>query len=237
MLQQELVKALMPESAAEPATRVAVGINWTLVGCPTGTGMVHTPAKTQQGCAPIADAGSLSGRPMSELIALTDAPNPIARAIGFAALNAHWNRRDLTGGADNGLDLVEDRGNKTVIIGRFPDLDRKLPGAAVIERNPGPDDFPESAAADLIPEAEFLVITASTLSNGSLGSLLALKRHAFTVLVGPGTPLCPNLFDFGIDALAGFRVDTPDIAVQAVMEGGAERAMRPSGTRVSLIRT
>ncbi|WP_425406006.1 Rossmann-like domain-containing protein [Hwanghaeella sp.] len=236
MKQQELVASLIPEHAPEPATRIAVGVNWTLVDSATGTGLVHTPVKSQQGCVPIAEAGSLRGRPLRDLMDLTTAPNPIARAVGFAALNAYWNRHDITGDIVNGLELVEDRGHKTVIIGRFPNLDEKLPGAAVIERNPGPDDFPEDAAATLIPQAEFLVITASTLSNGSLAGLLALRRDAFTVLVGPGTPLCSTLFDYGIGALAGFRVDAPEKAEQAIMESGAEKAIRPSGTRISLVR-
>lgn len=236
MNHQELVASLMPEHAPEPATRIAVGINWTMVDSPSGTGLVHTPVKSQQGCVPIAEAGTLRGKPLRELMDLTSSPNPIARAVGFAALNAHWNRRDLTGDSVNGLDLVEDRGQKTVIIGRFPRLDERLPGAAVIERNPGPDDFPEEAAASLIPEAEFLVITASTLSNGSLADLLALRRGAVTVLVGPGTPLCPALFDHGVDILAGLRVDDPGLAEQAVMEGGAEKTLRRAGRIISRAR-
>lgn len=236
MNQQELVRSLIPAHAPEPATRVAIGVNWTLVDSALGTGLVHTPVKSQQGCVPIPSAGTLVGRPLGELMELTEDPNPIARAVGFAALNAYWNRRDVTGMAANGLDLVEDRGHKTVVIGRFPRLDQRVPGAAVIERNPGPNDFPEEAAATLIPEAEFLVITASTLSNGSLADLLALRRNAFTLLVGPGTPLSPALLDNGIDVLAGFRVGDPERAERAVMEGGAEKAIRPSGRMISLTR-
>ncbi|RVU34660.1 hypothetical protein EOI86_17535 [Hwanghaeella grinnelliae] len=236
MNQQELVASLIPNRAPEPATRVVIGVNWTLVDSATGTGLVHTPVKSQQGCVPIPEAGTLTGRPLRELMDLTTDPNPIARAVGFAALNAYWNRRDMTGVSANGLDLVEDRGHKTVIIGRFPRLDQRVPGAAVIERNPGPNDFPEEAAKTLIPGAEFLVITASTLSNGALAGLLALRRNAFTILVGPGTPLSPALFDKGIDVLAGLRVDDPEQAARAVMEGGAEKAIRPSGQMISLTR-
>lgn len=236
MNHQELVRSLIPAHASEPATRVAIGVNWTMVDSDLGTGLVHTPVKSQQGCVPIPNAGTLVGRPLRALMELTEDPNPIARAVGFAAVNAHWNRRDMTGAAANGLDLVEDRGHKTVVIGRFPRLDQRVPGAAVIERNPGPNDFPEEAAATLVPEAEFLVITASTLSNGSLAGLLALRRNAFTVLVGPGTPISPALLDNGIDVLAGFCVDDPELAERAVMEGGAEKAIRPSGRMISLTR-
>ncbi len=236
MKQQELLSSLIPESAPEPATRIAIGINWTLVDSSIGTGVVHTPVKSLQGCAPIAEAGTLKGRSLRELMDLTSDPNPLARAVGFAAVNAYWNRRDVTGDPVNGLDLVEDRGHRTVIIGRFPRLDKRAPGAAVIERNPGPGDFPEEAAATLIPRAEILVITASALSNGSLTGLLNLRQGAHTILVGPGTPLCPALFTHGIDVLAGLRVDTPEKAEQAVMEGGAEKAMRAAGTMVTLVR-
>ncbi len=232
----KILSAIMPDSAPEPATRVTIGVNWTLVSCDSGTGIVHTPAKTQQGCAPLAQAGTLIGRPLSALMDMVHDDNPMARAVGFAALNAYWNRRDSVGEVANGLDLVEDAGDRTVIIGRFPRLEKRLPGAAVIERNPGPQDHPETAAATLIPNAKFLVITASTLSNGSLAGLLSLRQEAFTVLVGPSTPLCSNLLDLGIDILAGFRVDDTDMAARTVMEGGAEKALRPSGTQLSLKR-
>jgi uncharacterized protein (DUF4213/DUF364 family) len=217
------------------ARRVVVGLNWTYVKGPDGAGLVHTPARGTQGCRSLPDPGSYQGRALADLAGLVQSDNIFERVLGFAAINAHHNRFDLEGAAVNGLDLIEPRGERTVVIGRFPELDEKLPGAAVIEQNPGPGDYPPEAAADLIPAAQYLAITASTLSNGSLAGLLELApAAAFSVLIGPSAPLCPALFELGLGALSGFiPVDTDGVA-RRISEGAAVRALKPLGRYVTL---
>lgn len=218
------------------ARRVLIGLNWTLVEGPGGAGLCHTPARGTAGCFGLPAPGDYAGQPLRTLAALWLSGNVFERAIGIAAVNAHWNTCDLKGSARNGLDLIEDRGKRTVVIGRFPDLAVRLPGAAVIEREPGPGDYPEDAAPDLLPNAEFVAITASTIGNASLPGLLGLIESAKTVLVGPSTPLAPPLFDLGVDALSGFVAADMDGIVRTVQEGGGVRAMRQFGRFVTLER-
>jgi uncharacterized protein (DUF4213/DUF364 family) len=123
-----------------------------------------------------------------------------------------------------------------VVIGRFPDLDRKLPGALVIEREPGPGDLPETAAPWVLPGADTVVVTASTLANRSLPGILLQAAGAKVTLIGPGTPLTPRLFDYGIDRLAGFVVTDPAGAAQVVAAGGVAADLKRFGRRVSLVR-
>ena len=66
--------------------------------------------------------------------------------------------------------------------------------------------------------------------------LLALAPDAFTVLVGPGTPLCPGLLGHGIDALSGLVVTDPDGAARATAEGGAMNALKPHTRFATLTR-
>jgi uncharacterized protein (DUF4213/DUF364 family) len=131
---------------------------------------------------------------------------------------------------------VQPCGEKTVIIGRFPGLDSRLPGAAVIEREPGPGDYPESAAETLLPACRYLVITASTLLDGALPGLLALAPQAYTVLLGPGTPLAEPLFEHGVDALSGLVVDDVEGLARVVAEGGAVRAMKRYARNLSVLK-
>lgn len=221
---------------AGKSARIVVGLNWTLVEGPNGTGLAHTPQRGTAGCRSLPEPGSYAGRGLAELASLVHAENVFEQAIGFAAINAHHNRCDLKGASKNGLDLVEERGERTVVIGRFPGLDERLPGAAVIEREPGPGDYPESAADELLPKAEHLVITASALVNGTLPRLLSLAPRAFTVLLGPSTPLASALFGFGIDALSGLVVADVDAAFHAAGEGGAVSALKRHGRYVTLLR-
>lgn len=194
--------ALVTGVPSDPAGRVSVGFNWTAVEGPSATGFAATPNRAD-GAHTTAETGTYSGRPLRELAALLTRDNPYERAIGLAAANAHWNtdRPDLADG--DGLDSADPA--RTVIVGRFPQLERKLPGAVVLERSPGPNDRPAEDAPLVIPEARALIITATTLVNGTLASLLDLAgRQTRVTLVGPGTPLCAALFEHGIHSLAGF---------------------------------
>ncbi len=234
MLQTKLLKSLRL-GVEGTAKRVVVGLNWTFVEGPNGAGLVHTPARGSEGCRSLPDPGSYQGRALADLASLMESENIFERVLGFAAINAHHNRYDLDGAALNGLDIIKPAGERTVVIGRFPELDEKLPGAAVIEQDPGPGDYPPEAGAELIPAAEYLAITASTLSNGSLAELLELApSSAVTVLIGPSVPLTPRLFEFGITTLSGFVAGDSAGIAKRITEGAAVRALKPLGRYVTL---
>lgn len=218
------------------ADNVLVGLNWTVVVGPLGVGLSHSPIRGTAGCTGLPAPGSYAGQKLAQLARLAKSENVFEQAIGHAAINAHHNRFDLTGVEQNGLDLIEDRGEKTVIVGQFPGLAKRVPNAAVIERRPRPGCYPEEAAETLLPAAEQVLITASALSNGSLGHLLSLARNSFVVIVGPSAPLTPILFEFGIDAVCGFSANNTEALLRMVMEGGAVAAMRPHGRFLTLLR-
>ena len=176
----------------------------------------------------------MEGRPLVELARRHGSDNPFERAIAHAAANAHWNQPDSPGVPRNGLDLVPEPQMQTVVIGRFPDLADRLPNAKVIERNPGPGDYPESAAPDLLAAAKTVLITASSLGNGSFGNLLDLARHAYVILLGPSTPLCPGLFDQGVDALSGLVLTDPSRAGLVCAQAGGVRDLKQTGRYLSL---
>ena len=219
------------------AKRVVIGLNWTYVEGPVGAGIVHTPPRGSEGCRSLPESGSYRGRTLANLAQLTASKNIFERVLGYAAINASHNRFDLEGEPVNGLDMIEPPGKQTVVIGRFPGLADKLPDAAVIEREPGPGDYPPEAASSLLPVANFIAITASSVSNGTLGKILALTPEtAFTILVGPSAPLCPALFDLGLDALSGLVPRELDATAQRISEGGTVSALKPLGRYVTIRR-
>lgn len=211
--------------------RVIVGFNWTAVEGPRAIGFAATPSRAD-GAATTPETGSYGGRSLAWLAALARSENPYERAIGIAAANAHWNADapDLVAG--DGLGGTG-AGGSTVVIGRFPGLSEKLPGAIVLERRPGPGDLPAERAAAVVPGCDRLVITASTLVNGTVDGLLALAGpQAEVSIVGPGTPLCPALLGLGIRRLAGFVVTDREACLKAIMEGAGARAFRRFGRAV-----
>jgi len=160
--------------------------------------------------------------------------NPFEKSIAFAAINAHYNRYDLKGDPINGLELSGPHGENTVIIGKFPDIDNRLPRAKVIDRGYDPNYYPEESAEMLLPKAQNVIITGSALSNGSLPHLLELSKNAFTTLVGPSAPFSQILFEYGADAISGFVVTDTDKAIKTIMEGGATRALQSHGQRFTI---
>jgi hypothetical protein len=113
------------------------------------------------------------------------------------------------------------------VIGRYPGLDRWVAGHGldftVLERQPSEGDLPDTAAEYLLPEAEWVFITASSIPNKTFPRLAELSRGATTVLMGPATPWLPELRHFGIDYLAGVDIAEPDKLRQTVAEGGGVR--------------
>jgi uncharacterized protein (DUF4213/DUF364 family) len=230
------IRNSLRDGLAGVARRVLIGLNWTLVEGEYGIGLAHTPARGTSGCYGLSDAGCQRGRGLADIAAGLESDNPFDRASALAAVNAHHNRGSIDGDSRNGLDLAAERGGKTVVIGRFPGLERIMPDAAVIERSPGPDDHPVEDAPKLLPEADQLVITASAFADGSVADYLDLAPQAFCVVVGPGAPLCPALFERGVDVIAGFVIEDADAAFEAIAEGGAVRALKRCGRNVCLIR-
>lgn len=218
------------------AERVVVGLNWTLVVGAAGTGMAHTPARGTAGCRSLPKPGTYAGQPLATLAALWGSQNVFEHAIALAAVNAYWNRYDIAGSAENGLDLIENHGERTVMIGRFPGIAERCPGIAIVEREPRAGEHPESALPELLPKAQFVAVTASALVNGSMAGILALCPRAYVLVIGPSTPLAPPLFERGVDALSGFVARDVDKLVQAVSEGASVAAIRSFGRYATIRR-
>ena len=218
------------------ALQVIVGLNWTLVVGRDGAGLSHTPARGTEGCRSLPHAGTYAGRPLAELAALWGAQNVFEHAIAVAAVNAHWNRYDLTGEGANGLDLIEDYGERTVMIGRFPGIAERWPGIAVVEREPRVGEYPESALPELLTKAKFVAVTASAIVNGSMPGILTMSKAATVLVVGPSTPLAPPLYEHGIDILSGYVASDVEGVARAISEGASVAAIRPFGRYVTIRR-
>ena len=82
---------------------------------------------------------------------------------------------------------------------------------------------PASEAASVVPDADVVLITGTTLLNNTLEKLLALcQPKARVVLVGPTVGLLPDAFlRRGVDVLGGVRVTAPDSFLDVLMEGGS----------------
>jgi len=79
----------------------------------------------------------------------------------------------------------------------------------------------------LVPDADVLLMTGSTIVNDTMDDLLALARpDARVVLVGPSVPLMPDILAAkGVDVLATIRISDPDRFLDVLAEGGGAQGM------------
>lgn len=194
-------------------TETLAGECWTAVETSRHFGMaMTTPVDT----APRMLSEKYSGMSLKELARSAKSWNLTEAGFGMAAINAYYNtpkRLEQLGAYEpfdkyctDGLDL---RGKKIGIIGHLnmPDsVKEQASEIFILERNPRPGDYPDSACDWILPQCDVVIMTASTLVNKTLPHLLDLCRNAYTILAGPSCPMCPQLLSFGIDRIAGLVI-------------------------------
>ena len=247
--------------------RAVVGVFFTGVKLSNGiAGACATPIETvrETFCCASAVAGGRSpgnvrGCPAFALAREALGANGIGRGLGIAALNALsdtcWRRRphpeaELRVGVD-AFDAAEIRpADKVVVVGAFVPFLRALKQRRqpflVLEQNPAAlkaDELPFFRPADeahtVIPEADVVLITGSTLVNETLEDLLDLTRPAARVIVvGPTVGLLPGAFlRHGADVLGSVRITEPDAFLDVLAEGGgAPDFLGRSAQKVVLVR-
>jgi hypothetical protein len=170
-------------------------------------------------------AGTLADQPHNP------PPNiPQLRTLAVAAVNALLpppeNAPDVKG---QDLLLERARGGNVAVVGHFPFVERlrdEFAGFTVLELDPRQGDLPASRADDILPRADAVALTSTTIMNGTLGPLLSLiPSEAFVIMLGPSTPFAPSLFNFGVDALSGSVVDDPAQALAGIREGKPYRKL------------
>ncbi len=224
---------------------VRVGPYWTVVQTSTGTGLASTVSHEvdRDQAYPIVDAGELLERSPLELAACLQSGSAPEAAVGLAAVNALLPRPTGNTAEINAADLLCDRaaGRLLAMVGHFPFVDRVRAACRevlVFERGgrQRPGDLGERHMEGLIPHAEVVAVTATTLLNGTLDSIVGLLGPgSFVVMLGPGTPFAPCLFDVGFDALCGTVVEYHEAVVRAVSQG-AVTGQIPGVRRVCLLR-
>jgi uncharacterized protein (DUF4213/DUF364 family) len=229
-----LYDALLNPIPSAPIRRIVIGVNWTLVECDHGCGLAQTPRRDAPGCQPIAGAGDLTRSALRDIAERVRSTNPIETTLGMAAINAFHNRRDLSGGDENGLTAFRDVDGPVTVVGRFPGLDRHLKTFRVVEREPREGEFGEDEFGRLAADSVGIVITASTLANRSAERLFEQAAGKRIAIVGPGTPLAPELYRFGVEVLAGSVVEDGDLAATIVAQTGGAQALKQACRYVTL---
>lgn len=205
---------------------IACGLHWTGVSSQY-TGLASSLWSESLPEVPIPQLDSLKKMTSQQLSRLALSENYLESAVGIAAINSLMDPKPENSEELNAYDLIlsEGRDKNIAMIGHFPFFER-IKGIAknlwILEKNPRPGDIPASQSAEYIPRAEIVAITGSTFVNHSIDQVLSLcSPHALVIIMGPSTPLCPFLFDYGISVLSGACVVDETGVMEIIRKGGS----------------
>jgi uncharacterized protein (DUF4213/DUF364 family) len=231
--------------------RAVIGLFFTGVKLTTGhAGACATPIKSipEAVCCPSSAMampfpGKLKGKPARDIIREAFSDHGIRRGVGIAAVNALaelcWERRPHPLVAlRHGVDAFDANSfrpdDQTVVVGAFvpflKELKRRKQPFLVLEKDPDtlkaeelPFYRPAELAREVVPQADVLLITGTTLLNDTLEDLLSwAKPEAQVTVVGPTVGLLPDAFlARGADILGGVRITRPDDFLDLLAEGGS----------------
>ncbi len=239
IIQKRLTDHLKSIAHGVVASDVRIGLGYTAVRLKSGhAGVAWTPGSDAPGCTHFQGAGTLAGRPASELLSmLADENSSLARAVGLATANALLaaspQPATLKEEVISSLGVTPD--DRVVMVGYFAPIISQLKKTGcrldVVELNPGHGEntlSPEQAK-DAMAGCTIAVITGTTLINGTFDEVTAgLGNPRAAVLLGPSSPLCGDVFSgTKITHVAGSRVKDADAVLRIVSEGGGTMLMKP----------
>jgi len=223
---EDLLKAVRADA---PVRSICIGAHWTLV-CSRYGGLAATlTGNHEHGHAPVREVGRLHLKSARELAEYALSDNLLEASIGVAALNSLQEMDESQAVEINAVEVLIEhgRGKNVALVGHFPFIPKLRPAVGqlwVIEQRPAEGEYPSTAAADLIPRADVVAMTGSSLINHTLDGMLALCRPGVVVMVlGPSTPLSPVLFEYGVTILSGSRVVDEGAVLRTVGQGASFR--------------
>jgi uncharacterized protein (DUF4213/DUF364 family) len=216
-----------------PVRQVLVGAFWTAVVLdtdPPRCGLASTlRAETHHEGPPVPRAGRLLEHSGRELATWLRSPRILEASIGMAAFNALLDVDEAACTEVNAEDVILRRGTgrRVAIVGHFPFVERVRQAAEVcwvLELRPRPGDLSAGQANQVLPQADVVALTGTSLLNHTFDDLVGLCRpEASVVLLGASAPLSPVLFEHGVDAISGTRVVDAPAVLRAVGEGATFR--------------
>jgi uncharacterized protein (DUF4213/DUF364 family) len=238
---RQAVLALNPENRVAD---VRIGRNYTAVQLDDGR--AGAAVNTQPPPASLRHLdwrGLISGLPVAEVAGWLTRPNPARIAVALATCNALVNRKDTACDAPDVLAHVAVKPGEPVgMVGYFPPLVPALQkqGAdlTIFEMVPAPADIilPCEEAHARLPDCRVAIITAATLANDTIDTLLeACWNCRQVVVLGPSTPLLPMAFaGTPVTYLGGVVVTAPRRLIDIVAQGGDTPGFRGLVEKIGL---
>jgi uncharacterized protein (DUF4213/DUF364 family) len=222
-----------------PVCHVLVGAFWTAVVLdtdPPRCGLASTlRGVTHDEGPPVPRAGRLLEHSGRELAGWLRSSSTLEASIGMAAVNALLEVDETACTEVNAEKVILERGTgrRVVIVGHFPFIERVKQAAAecrVLELHPRPGDVPADQASEVLPQADVVALTGTSIINHTFDGLIRLCRpDAFVLLLGPSAPLSSVVLETGVDGVSGTLVADPERVLRSVGQGATFRQIKRAG--------
>jgi len=231
--------------------KTVIGLFFTGVKLDTGEGgLCFTPVKSipEAVCCPssaqfMPASGKLEGRKATRFLNDMFSGGPLKKAVAIAVMNALssicWKRQNpetyrIRIGVDPIDEMVIPDDGFVVVVGALVTALKKLKQRgkpfAVLELDPSTlkgDELeyfvPFAEAYKVVPKADILVITGTTLINNTLETLLEKKKPgAEVIVVGPTASMLPEaFFRRGVRRIGGVMVNDADKVLNVISQAGS----------------
>ena len=178
------------------------------------------------------DMFALSGRNARDLARWLLENEWLRAGIGMASLNSLLDIEHDKLLETNAKHIIADRsaGKNLMVVGRFPFVKMIQPNVRnlwVMEKQASAGFISEEEGYQLLPEADVVAITGSSLINHTFERIISHCRvDSFKIMLGPSTPLSPVLFDYGVDVIGGALVERVNTVLAEVERGVAFRKLQ-----------
>lgn len=241
---ESLIKAVSEEDRSRKVLNAVLGLGYAAVEVEgKGVGLSANISPVPAGCTVFRKAGSLKGSPAGEVLDLGLENDLISRSLSLATFNAVNNSLSQGYEGDVFAKISVREGDRAAMVGFMAPVARMLQeqGLTVdaFELKDMKDDCirPADEMQQALMQADIVILTATTLINGSLGDILKMPVKARNViLMGPSAPMAPLLFSATpITFLAGSRVIDGAKTLRIVMEGGGTEVLYRQGAMKKII--
>jgi uncharacterized protein (DUF4213/DUF364 family) len=214
---RKVYNSAVPQLKGKKVRDLCIGIELLAVELDGGEIGVAYVLKNEIGCGCelLPEPGALSGMDAEELssqMLQNEGGNPLSNAVGVAVCNAVTDYDALSSEVLDAADVFAVRPGDTVgMIGNIGPVAKQLKSKAkrmiIFDRGKPEGVYPEERQEELLPQCDLIVITSSTLLNGTFSRVISYCRQAReVVLTGATTPLYPEAFHgTGVTVLAGSR--------------------------------
>lgn len=243
MIANVLIDEALSKSKDRVVKDVRAGLGYTCVMLSDNScGLAYTfRNELGQCCGILGTAGNLIGIGVNKIIPWAKDSNRLKAAIGLAAINAVTNESGRAWETGNVLEAIKIEPSGTFgMVGEFKPILAKVKPITnniyVFEQSVRQEGILYNADTIPVhlPKCDVIVITATSIINHTFDEIIPYCNNAKELcLVGPSTPLCPDIFrQYNITLLAGSVVKKPELILQIVSQGGGTMSMKPAVDQV-----